>query len=62
MFLPKKGNSNLAERIKLMERFIHIFGLHCIEELLADREFVSTEWFAWLKNKFFNFSTDKTHF
>jgi len=34
-----------------MERFIKIFGLNFIGELLADREFVCTEWFAWLKVK-----------
>lgn len=52
MLLPKKGNSNTAERIQLMERFIALFGIDRIECLLADREFVGRNWAAYLiKNK-----------
>ena len=39
VYLPKKGNSNTAERIALIDRFIAIFGVEKIECLLADREF-----------------------
>ena len=48
-FLPKKGNSNTQERIALMNQFIAIFGVHKIECLLADREFIGEDWFAYLK-------------
>jgi len=46
--LPKKGNSNTAERIKIIERFIKQFGKTMIAGLLADREFVGDDWFNWL--------------
>lgn len=38
--LPMQGNSNTNESIELMERFIRLFGRHCIDALVADREFV----------------------
>lgn len=47
----KKGNSNTQERINLLERFIKIFGISCIEYVLADREFVGKEWFNFLIKK-----------
>ncbi|MFO1257921.1 MAG: IS4 family transposase [Gammaproteobacteria bacterium] len=50
-FLPKKGNSNLEERVTVVEKFIHIFGNSIIADLVADREFVSGEWFKWLLEK-----------
>ena len=46
--LPKRGNSNFKERINIMERFIRLFGRNSIKCLVADREFVSNEWFKWL--------------
>jgi len=46
--LNKRGNSNSAERIKLVSRFIQIFGKERIKGLLADREFVGGYWFEWL--------------
>lgn len=46
--LDKKGNSDTQERIALMEKFICSFGKSCIAGLLADREFIGTEWFGWL--------------
>lgn len=48
MFLDKKGNSNTAERIALMEKFIATFGTGRIVCLLADREFVGKKWFKFL--------------
>ena len=51
MLLNKKGNSNTAERIELMERFIRVFGKDCIEVVLADREFVGKRWFKYLKDQ-----------
>lgn len=50
--LPKAGNSNTKERIKLMDRFIDLFGLGSIDCLTADREFVGHRWIKYLnKNK-----------
>ena len=46
--LPKKGNSNTAERIKIIDRFIKQFGKTMIAGLLSDREFVGDDWFNWL--------------
>ena len=53
--LDKKGNSNTEERIALMERFIAQFGKDKIAALLADREFIGSDWFRWLKKKRINF-------
>lgn len=49
--IGKKGNSNFNERKELIERFIKIFGVEKIKALTADREFVSQEWFNWLKEE-----------
>lgn len=46
--LPKRGNSDTAERVELMQRFITLFGREKISCVLADREFVGDEWFSWL--------------
>jgi len=42
----KRGNSNSAERIAPVERFVRLFGKGCIECLVADREFVGGKWMA----------------
>ena len=47
--LPKKGNSNTSERIQLMERLLQRVDKALIKEIVADREFIGQEWFAWLK-------------
>lgn len=47
--LGKAGNSNTAERVALMERFLAVFGVERIAVLLADREFVGAAWFRWLQ-------------
>jgi hypothetical protein len=47
-FLSKKGNSNTKERIHLLNKFIGIFGKNKIECIVADREFVGTDWFLCL--------------
>jgi len=49
--LPKRGNSNTAERIELLDRFIRIFGVNKIKCLTADREFIGQEWFEYLLSK-----------
>lgn len=46
--LPKRGNSDTAERIEIISRFIEQFGKSKIAALLADREFVGNDWFDWL--------------
>jgi len=48
MMLPKKGNSNTNERKQQIGRYIRLFGADSIESLLADREFIGKDWFAWL--------------
>lgn len=48
MLLDKRGNSDTAERIELIEKFIKKFGKNCIAGLLADREFIGKDWFNWL--------------
>lgn len=49
--LPKRGNSNSAERIALVERFIGLFGKERIECLVADREFVGHTWLEFLNRE-----------
>jgi len=49
--LDKRGNSNTAERIELLDAFISIFGQKRIKYFLADREFVGEEWFKYLSKK-----------
>lgn len=49
--LDKPGNSDTAERIALMGRFLKVFGAGRIAALLADREFVGEDWFRWLQRQ-----------
>lgn len=49
--LEKKGNSDTAERIRLVNLFISGFGREKIAGLLADREFVGHEWLTYLIEK-----------
>ena len=53
--LEKKGNSNTAERIAIMEEFIGLFGAASILYLCADREFIGKTWFEWLQRNHINF-------
>jgi len=46
-----KGNSSYRDRIRIMRKFINIFGIDKIEILVADREFIGKEWFKWLKKR-----------
>ena len=48
VLLPKKGNSNTAERQALMNRFLVVFGVEKIAYLTADREFRGKEWLQYL--------------
>ena len=47
--LDHKGNSNAAQRIDLIKRFVRLFGKDCIAAIVADREFVGCEWMGWLE-------------
>ena len=47
----KRGNSSYRDRIRIMKKFIDIFGKNKIAILLADREFIGKEWFAWLQKR-----------
>lgn len=46
--LDKRGNSDQQERIDLLNRYITLFGLHSIDCLMADREFIGQQWFKFL--------------
>ena len=46
--LGKRGNSCSQERIDLIDRYIDLFGIHTINCLVADREFVGEKWFEYL--------------
>ena len=48
--LNKRGNSNTKERIKMIDRYIRLFGCQTIDCLLADREFVGENWVEYLNN------------
>ena len=47
--LAKRGNSNTQERIELLGQFLKVVGSDKIDCLVADREFIGAEWFAWLR-------------
>jgi hypothetical protein len=46
--LEKKGCSDTAERIALMQDYTRLFGSESIEFICADREFIGAEWLAFL--------------
>lgn len=46
--LAKKGNSNTKERKQLLTTFLELVPLQQIDMLVADREFVGKDWFAYL--------------
>ncbi len=46
--LKKRGNSNSDERINLMKQVLTRIPKSHIRVVLADREFIGREWFAWL--------------
>lgn len=55
MLLPKRGNSNTEERIKIINWFLKTFGKEKFKYLLADREFVGTLWFHFLLSEKLDF-------
>ena len=44
----KRGNSDQTERIALINRYIDLFGIHTIDFLTADREFIGQQWWQFL--------------
>jgi uncharacterized membrane protein len=46
--LGRAGNSDTAQRIALMERYLSIFEVSTIKFLLADREFIGVQWLDFL--------------
>lgn len=48
--LDKKGNSDTKERISLINKYIELFGIETIDCLLADREFIGSEWLQFLSD------------
>lgn len=51
VILGKAGNSDTQERIAMIQKFISLFGKDKILGLLADREFVGSQWFRWLNDE-----------
>ena len=45
--MDKRGNSNTQERIELVDRFIRLAGENSINHLMADREFIGSEWLGY---------------
>ena len=46
--MPNCGNSTTKERIKLMQKYIGLFGIESIDCLVADREFIGDKWLEYL--------------
>lgn len=46
--LDHAGNSNTAQRIALVKRYLKLFDVSCVRMLLADREFIGQEWLVFL--------------
>ena len=46
--LDKRANTKTQDRIDILNRFIHLFGVSKISSLLGDREFIGKRWIAFL--------------
>jgi hypothetical protein len=46
--LDKRANTKTADRIKMLKRFIKLFGVEKIARVLADREFIGKNWIRFL--------------
>ena len=53
--LEKKGCSNTAERIELLEKYVRLFGKGSLSFVAADREFIGREWFRYLRREQISF-------
>ena len=49
--LRRKGNSDTRQRRRITRRFLKLFGRGRIGAVVADREFVGGDWFAWLQSE-----------
>jgi hypothetical protein len=49
------GNSNSVQRVDLLDKFIKIFSVTAIDNLLADREFIGDKWLSFLAEEGVNF-------
>jgi hypothetical protein len=49
--LEKKGCSDTKERIELLEKYVRLFGQDSLAFVTADREFIGTDWFSYLRRK-----------
>ena len=56
MLLSKRGNSNTRERIHLMKQVLQRIRKSQIHVVVADREFIGQEWFAWLDTQHIPFA------
>ncbi len=51
VLLDKKGNSDTAERLALVDRVLTLIKVGNIEAIVADREFTGNDWFKGLKKR-----------
>lgn len=49
--LEKKGCSDTQERIQLLEKYLRLFGPAALSFVTADREFIGTCWFRYLRRE-----------
>jgi hypothetical protein len=49
--LDKKGNSDTAERLELLDRLLTLVDAQAVEAIVADREFTGKDWFKGLKER-----------
>ena len=47
--MAKRSNSRTQERIALLGQFLEVVGGDKVDCLVADRELIGADWFAWLK-------------
>ena len=51
MLLDKKGNSDTAERLALVDKLLTLIEVEKVEAIVADREFTGNDWFKGLKKR-----------
>ena len=54
--LTHQGNSDTQQRIALIKRYLALFGAKSIQWLLADREFVGSQWMNFLNENKISFA------
>jgi len=53
--LEKKGCSDTAERIELLEKYLKLFSKDALSFVTADREFIGRDWFRYLRREKISF-------